>query len=126
MAINELELQRFLGAVKANIERHERVLRQHRDRDRKIVAILRLLLEVDKGTIKAMPTSKELLAHRAALNQLSKAERPVYELMFMYRNKEIAERLHMSVHTVKNHVKAIRRKLKIRRNRKDAHIEEVL
>jgi DNA-binding CsgD family transcriptional regulator len=126
MAINEIALQRFLGAVKKRLERHEAILRRHRERHKELLGVIRLLLEVNKGTIAAMPTDRELSARRAARKKLSKAERPVYDLMFTNRDKEIAEKLGLSIHTVKNHVKAIKRKLGITRGRKDKYMNDAV
>jgi DNA-binding CsgD family transcriptional regulator len=126
MAINEMALQRFLGAVKKRLERHDILLRQHRERDEKMLKVIRQVLEINKGTIAAMPTDRGLSARRAARKKLSKAERPVYELMFTCRNKEIADKLRLSIHTVKNHNKAIRRKLGITRGRKEIYMNDAV
>jgi DNA-binding CsgD family transcriptional regulator len=121
MAINEMALQRWMVAVKKRLERHEALLNRHRERDRKILAIIKKLLEISQETIAVIPTDKELAVHRAACKRLSKGERVVYDRMFTRGNQEIANQLHLSVHTVKNHVKAIRRKLGITRGRKARH-----
>lgn len=126
MAINEMGLRRFLGAVKKRLERHDTLLKQHRERDLKMLKIIRQLLEINEGTIAAMPTDRELSARRASRKKLSKAERPVYELMFTCRNKEIAEKLGLSIHTVKNHTKSIRRKLGITRGRKNIYMNDTV
>ena len=123
MAINEMALQRWMEAVKKRLERHGALLRRHRERDRKILAVIKKQLEISKGTIAVIPTDKELSVRRAAREKLSKAERPVYDLMFTRRNQEIADQLHVSIHTVKNHVKTIRGKLGITRGRKDRHMQ---
>jgi DNA-binding CsgD family transcriptional regulator len=147
MPINEMALQKFLQEVKKRLERHGTLLRQHwerdekilavlrrhktllaqhRERDKKILAVIRRVLEINSGTIEAMPTDKELSAHQAARKKLSKAERSVYDLMFTHRNKEIANTLNLSVNTVKNHIKAIRRKLGITRNRKEKYLKDAV
>jgi DNA-binding CsgD family transcriptional regulator len=123
MAINEMALQRWIETVKKRLERHGALLRRHRERDRKILAVIKQLLEISKGMIGVIPTDKELSARRAAREKLGKAERPVYDLMFTRSNQEIADQLHLSIHTVKNHVKAIRMKLGITRGRTERHIQ---
>ena len=82
MAINEMALRRFLIEVKKRLERHETLLKQHREREKKMLGVIRQILVINKGTISAMPTDRELLARRAARKKLSKAERPVYDFEF--------------------------------------------
>ncbi len=144
MAINEMALRKWTAAVERGLERHETLLKRcrerdkkalaivqrhetllmrGRERDKKILAVIKQLLEINKGTIDAMPTDKELSGHRAARKKLSKGERPVYDLMFMYRDQEIADKLILSVHTVKGHMKNIRKKLGITRGRKDLYMQ---
>jgi DNA-binding CsgD family transcriptional regulator len=126
MAINEIALRRFLETMKKRLDRHDALLRRHRERDEKMVKVIRQVLEINKGTIAAMPTDRELSARRAARKKLTKAERPVYELMFTCRDKEIAEKLVLSIHTVKSHAKTIRRKLGITRGRKDMYMNDAV
>jgi DNA-binding CsgD family transcriptional regulator len=121
MAINELELRKILEAIKRKLQVHEGLIKQ-------LCAVTKKSLDISETLNRLMPTDKDLYARQTARKQLSKAEKPVYDLMFTRSNKEIAEKLRLSVHTVKTHIKHIRQKLQddITRGRKEKYNKDAL
>jgi DNA-binding CsgD family transcriptional regulator len=119
MAINELALRKALEVISRKLDLHDRLIKQ-------MLSVMNRSLEISKALNIRIPNSKELAQHALNRRQLSKAERPVYDLMFTSRNKEIATNLGLSQNTIKSHVRHIRQKLKIERGRKEKYMGDAI